>query len=114
MKVEQYNLGEGQIYIHGLGSFSNGTYEISDEDAENFRTVNMIDTGGFDNDPESPTFGSYIPNHQPGPDLVTASKSMHGITITPSSRTGSGTMPDAEPVGSLSSEGAPANSGGSE
>lgn len=83
MVVNQLHLGdEGEAYIHGLGSFTNGEHEISDEAEHHFRVVHTFDAGGLDDDPASDTFGSYIPDWKEGPDLVTASESMHGITVT--------------------------------
>ncbi len=79
--VNQLNLGDaGQIYIHGLGSFGNGEHEISDELEQNFRSVNTVEVGGFDDDPKSDSFGVYIPKFVEGPSLVDAAGSMHGVT----------------------------------
>lgn len=83
LSVDQPNIGdEGEVYIHGLGTFKNGkSYEISGELEETFRTVNAVDQGGIDDDPESETFGSVRPNVVLGPSLVDAAKSMYGVTV---------------------------------
>jgi hypothetical protein len=80
--INQPHVGEGvAVYIHGLGTFSNGEHEVSDEQEENFRVANSVDNGAVDGDSESPTFGSYIPKMEPGPPLSEVVKSMYGVTI---------------------------------
>jgi hypothetical protein len=83
LTVDQPHLGdEGTVYIHGLGTFQNGkTYSIGDDLAQNFETINVVDEGGIDGDPESPTFGSYIPKVSPGKSLDVAAETMYGITV---------------------------------
>jgi hypothetical protein len=83
LTVNQPHLGdEGTVYIHGLGTFQNGkTYSIGDDLAQNFQIVNTIDSGSIDGDPESETFGSYIPKTAFGPSLDVAAETMYGITV---------------------------------
>jgi len=41
--VDHPNAGDTDVYIHGLGTFHNGTtYDVSDEDIERFRIMNSI------------------------------------------------------------------------
>lgn len=75
-------LGSQNLEIPGLGTFQNGTYDISDEEAAAYQAAQPPrDTGGFDLDDQSPTHGSYVPKWEPGPHLVEAIESMHGITL---------------------------------
>jgi hypothetical protein len=116
MVVNQPHLGDvGEIYIHGLGNFKNGEYEISDEDAEHYRRLHTHDDGAVDSDPASPTFGSYIPKHTLGPSLEEAAKGMHGVTVeVVSSKSTGKAKADATqkgPVEDLNS-GAPSDRGG--
>jgi hypothetical protein len=83
LTVDQRHLGdEGAVYIHGLGTFTNGVHEISDELEQNFRTVNTVEIGGIDMDSDSESFGVYVPKFVEGPPLEEAAKSMHGVTVT--------------------------------
>ncbi len=111
LKIEQPNLAEGaDVLIHGLGTYANGqTHEVTDEEEENFRIVNSVDTGGVDDDPESDTFGAYVPNIQPGPSLLEAN--ILGVTATDASKKVPGKTPRA-PVEGSSDSGAPADKGG--
>jgi hypothetical protein len=41
--VDHPNLGDQDVYIHGLGTFHNGTTtEIDDEQVERFRSINSV------------------------------------------------------------------------
>jgi hypothetical protein len=125
LTVDMPNLGdEGQIYIHGLGTFGNGTHEITDDQEQNFRVANSHDEGGTDGDPDSETFGVYLSKVVEGPSLTDAAESMHGITVTSgANKSGAdsnlgGTASKSssksttiDPVGSQSS-GAPSDDGG--
>lgn len=83
----------GEINIHGLGTFSNGVHEISDEQELNFRVLNTTEDTDVDTDPESPTYGSHIVKHELGPSLAEAVSRMHGVTVSGSTKSGT-------PVGS--------------
>lgn len=111
--VDRSNLGinssHGEIFIHGLGAYDDGTYEISDEQEMHFRVVNSVDTGKYDDDPESESYGQYIPKPELGPDLVTASQGMRGVTVT-EMKANTDTGNSQGPVDS-SSSGAPADTG---
>jgi hypothetical protein len=128
LTVDMPNLGdEGTVFIHGLGTFGNGTHEITDDQEQNFRIVNSHDEGGTDSDPESDTFGVYLSKVVEGPSLTDAAESMYGITVTSgANKSGSdnksgglggtatktsSTPTVISPVGSQSS-GAPSDDGG--
>jgi hypothetical protein len=41
--VDHPNIGETDLYIHGLGTFRNGTTtEVEDEQVERFRSMNSV------------------------------------------------------------------------
>ncbi len=43
VKVDHPTAGEQEIYIHGLGTFMNGTEtEVDDEQAERYRAINAV------------------------------------------------------------------------
>ena len=111
IKINQPNLAEGtELTILGLGTFENGkTYDISDEQVEAFREANQVDAGGFDNDPESESFGVYVPNMQPGPHLTDVS--IHGVEVTEAAGK-KAKSPSKGPVAGTSESGAPADKGG--
>lgn len=89
LTVNKDEMGSQTAYIHGLGEFPNGTHTISDEQEQNFRIVNSIESAQTDDDPDSETFGSFIIKHELGPPLVEAADNMHGVTVTDKS-SGSG------------------------
>jgi hypothetical protein len=100
MTVDVPTLGSQYLEIPGLGLFQNGTYDITDEEAASFQSSQpMVDEGGFDLDPDSPTHGSYIAKLVPGRDLMAAGEVMHGITVEEvtegGSTSGTGTTPPA-------------------
>jgi len=91
LTVDVPNLGSQDLEIPGLGLFQNGTYDITDEQAASFQSSQpSYDEGGYDQDPKSPYFGSYIPKIVPGRDLMTAAETMHGITVEEVTGGGSG------------------------
>lgn len=82
LTISQYHLGDvGSVYIHGLGTFTNGVHEISDELEQNFRSANSAEAGMFDMDPKSESHGVYIPRLVEGPSLEEAVKGMHGVAV---------------------------------
>jgi hypothetical protein len=85
LTVDQPHLGDaGTVYIHGLGTFTNGkSYEISDDLEQNFRVVNSVDNGE-----------PYQAKMEFGKPLSEVAESMYGITveeIAPSSASNSNT-----------------------
>lgn len=76
LTVDQPNIGDQEIYIHGLGMFGNGTHDISDEQASEFRHINAT-RGLSEVDPE----GNYHIITALGPDLEDAVSRMYGVTV---------------------------------
>lgn len=76
LTVDMPNLGSQEIYIHGLGSFSNGKHKISDAQAEQFSLINSkAGYGPADED------GSMKIVAIPGPKLTDAVAAMYCVTI---------------------------------
>jgi hypothetical protein len=112
MKIDQPNLGdEGELMIHGLGTFKNGqTYDITDEQAQVFREATARDSGEVISDPEHELHGVQQLARELGPSLLDAQ--IYGVTVT---EVGSSkdddppaTLTPSSPVVSLSG-GAPAD-----
>jgi hypothetical protein len=70
LKLNLPYLGEGQkVAINGLGEFANGTHDITDEEHDLFRRLNVS------NDPKT---GKFVD----GPTLVEAFKDRKDVTVT--------------------------------
>lgn len=76
LTVDLPNLGTQEIYIHGLGTFGNGTHAISDEQAEQF---SMLNSKTEYSAPDKNGDMKLVP--VPGPSLEEAVASMYGVTI---------------------------------
>jgi hypothetical protein len=84
--------GEG-VAITGLGEFKNGSsYDISKEQADNFRALNSTQEMVYDSKTNEVLGAEMVQ----GPTLLQASKTMHGITVTTADKDNDEDEPDEE------------------
>jgi hypothetical protein len=80
LELDLPNVGKGvEVYLEGLGMFENpGEYEISDEQAEEFRVAHQVVT--YHQDPDNGLITST--DIEPGPTVLQYFKDREGITVS--------------------------------